>query len=246
MKKDNQNNTFNRKNLVLLIILIILFAFILWLHIFKFRGNNKPLQTPTGNVDIFEIECKCPEGKECEICETCSDPKKPVTPVKPITPTDPVKPEDPFKWEEEVLGFNVFDNQIRWETESELRIFTHPSYNFDGVIAPGVGNSYEFRVRNNNGFKIIYTMLFEEENESALDMRYRLKKNGSYVIGNDSTWVKYDGLNLTAIVLDGNAYDTYILDWLWFESDDDNRFGLMDDANYNLSIDIVGTEYEGA
>lgn len=198
-------------------------------------GKHDVPLIPTGNVDIFDIKCTCPEGQVCNDTEG-----KPSTPViKPI--------DDHRDKENDILGFNIFDNQVHWEMESELKIFSHPAYKLEQYIAPGYTNTYEYRVRNNNNFKVIYTMLFEEENDKNINMKYRLKKNNEFIVGDNDNWVDYSELNTTSIIIDENKVDTYLLDWKWVEGtfEDDTQYGISDiEINYGLTIEIVGIEYE--
>ena len=55
-----------------------------------------------------------------------------------------------------------------------------------------------------------------EENNHNINMRYRLKLRGKYIIGDSDNWVKAEELQRIGILLANNSYDTYTLDWCWF------------------------------
>lgn len=224
------NRKYNIVNCIIIIVLIIIIFALL-----RYCANDKKRLTPTGNIDIFDLKCV---NKECPTCNTC----KPVV-TKPVSGGDKKQDEEESpNPEEEVEGFNVFDNRITWATESELRIFTNPAYEFRDIIAPGSSNTYVFRVRNNNSFNVKYSIDVIEVNNKNINMKYKLKYKNNYVVGDIDSWVKYTELNLDDIYLDANKYDEYTLEWKWIESRNDTEIGLSADAEYSLKIEITGTE----
>lgn len=134
-------------------------------------------------------------------------------------------------------GFWISDRQI-WETEAVLRIFENPIYNFAERIAPDSGNSYAFNLINNNEFTVKCDIEFLENNIHNINMKYRLKQNGDYICGNDNTWVSYAELKARNAILNSNEIMPYILEWKWFDSDNDTELGQMDNIQYSLSIHI--------
>ena len=73
-------------------------------------------------------------------------------------------------------------------------------------------------------------------------MLYRLKREGSYVVGSDSVWVSADELITTMKTLQMDSTDTYTLDWKWpYESDRDSldtQIGESMVSEYSLEIKI--------
>ena len=138
-----KNNEKNKKRLIIiLLILIIIILLYLLIRNFGHIYNRGPL-VPTGNVDIFEIDCNC---------EFCS---KDVFNENDDTNKN--------KTDEQPKDIVVFDDYKIWDNK-QLRIFSNPAYEYESIIAPGSENSYAFVIRNNNNFDIVVDISFKEEN----------------------------------------------------------------------------------
>ncbi len=206
----------NERLFVIVVLLLIIFVIIIFLLI-KNLGfiDHKPL-VPTGNVDIFDIVL----NGDCGDCECW-------------------KPED------DEGSVTVFDGDVIYSNNTQLNIFTRTAYEVvDGKIAPGGENSYQFIIRNNNTFNIMYSLTLIETNDYNINMKYRLKKNERYVSGDDDTWVTYDELKQDFQNLSSKNYDVYTLDWKWFESENDTQIGTDINSRYDLKIKISAVEYE--
>lgn len=206
-----------------IIILIIVFIIILYLLILKF-GNIEHYgpKVPTGNVDIFEINCKC---QDCTSNDIDKNKQNNVDSHNYLSP----------KGEEYAVV--AYDNYKIYDTK-ELRIFENPSYEFREIIAPGSENSYTFMIRNTNDFDIHVNLVIEEENEYNFNMKYKLKSKGEYIAGSDSKYDSVSNLNDKNVLIKANSYKTYVLDWKWLDSDNDTDIGINDNANYKLKINI--------
>ncbi len=133
-------------------------------------------------------------------------------------------------------GFFVSNKSIRWDSTNELRIFNNPVYNMDPKIAPGDSNIYQFVVRNNTTYNVIYSIKFNEENDSNLNIKYRLRKGNTYIAGNNG-YVDYNQLDQNEIILNSGEKDTYYLEWKWIGTDNDNDVAGIQ-AAYSISIEI--------
>ena len=71
-----------------------------------------------------------------------------------------------------------------------------------------------------------------------VNMKYKLKMNGNYVIGNSSSWVEPTQLSLSNLVLNSNSVDNYELEWKWVDSANDNVAGINMNSNYILNVKI--------
>ena len=60
-----------------------------------------------------------------------------------------------------------------------------------------------------------YYLEMNKECNYDLVLKYRLKRNGSYVLGDDSHWVKVEDLKTEFSNLNSGDTDKYILDWKW-------------------------------
>lgn len=140
----------------------------------------------------------------------------------------------------------VYDNQTVYENSTPLKIFENKSYYVkNDLIAPESENSYQFIIRNNNDFAIRYSLGFKEDNQYNINMKYRLKQDGKYIIGDDNNWVTASDLIQEGVALANYSYNVYTLDWKWFESDDktDTKIGTNIEANYGLQINIFASRY---
>ena len=140
---------------------------------------------------------------------------------------------------------NVFDKDkdpITWNGSSELNIFTKSIYNVDGIIAPESENTYQFIVRNDTDYRIRYKITFVESNDYEINMKYKLKKNDSYII---SEYTRANSITIPEFELDPNEKDTYYLDWKWISSSNDMSIGTNPNANYGLRIEVEAESING-
>ncbi len=214
-KKKNKKNIIYWMIIILLIIIILILLFC-----DKFGKIGKCCQVPTGNVDIFDINI----GGICE-----NESKGDIYPVW-INETD----------KNELGKIFVDDKDGNYIYHQNLNIFENPFYEFEDKIAPGVSNSYSFVVHNNSNVNINYYIEMYDKCDYDLDLKYRLRKNGDFVIGDNDNWVSTSELKTTISKLNANSNDNYVLDWKWeYESgrdDIDTYIGEnMKDA-YKLNI----------
>ena len=140
---------------------------------------------------------------------------------------------------------NVFDKDkdpITWNGSSDLNIFTKSIYNVDGIIAPESENTYQFIVRNDTDYRIKYKITFVETNNYDINMKYKLKKNSSYII---SEYTRANSITIPEFELDPNEKDTYYLDWKWISSSNDMSIGTNPNANYGLRIEVEAESING-
>lgn len=132
----------------------------------------------------------------------------------------------------------IFDNEknaITWNGSDDLKIFSKSIYNFDDVIAPESENTYQFVIRNNTKYTINYNIDFIETNNYNINMRYKLKKNDSYIVNDFS---KPSSLSISKFVLKPGESDVYYLDWKWVSSSNDTKIGSNPEAKYELKIEV--------
>ena len=123
-----------------------------------------------------------------------------------------------------------------------MKIFENPAFAYTDKIAPGVSNSYDFKIHNETENAIRYNIEFEENSEYAINMLYRLRRDGAYVIGSDTEWVSANELvsSFKRLAMDG--VDSYSLDWEWpYESGRDaldTEIGEKMVSKYSLNIKV--------
>ena len=219
-------NNKNKKiiDLVVKIVLIIIII-ILLIHNCVINKNKSIEKIPTGNVDIIEIKC----DKE-NVCEFDSNNKS--------TGKDTKQETTSVNGEEDIIRegmVTVYDNDVTWHGMTQAKIFTNSMYQIEDVIAPESSNTYQFVVKNSADFKLKYNINFIEKNPYNINMKYKLKKNDTYLVNH---YVSASELNLTNLILNSSDNDTYYLEWKWVSSDNDTQIGKEQDAKYGLNIEV--------
>ena len=100
----------------------------------------------------------------------------------------------------------------------------------DTEIAPGDSGIYKFNVLNNSDEELNYKLKFNETNPSNISMKYKIKLNGNYI---SNEWSNLNDINE---IINTNEFDTYELEWKWFNSDNDSK--ITEDSTYKLNIAI--------
>ena len=140
---------------------------------------------------------------------------------------------------------SVFDDEhtpVTWDGANDLKIFEKTLYTVDGKIAPESSNTYQFVVRNNTKYNIKYDIDFIETNPYNINMKYKLKKNDTYLIDH---YVSASELNINDMTLESSNNDTYYLEWKWVSSDNDTQIGTTANASYGLKIEIKAESTNG-
>ena len=223
MEEEKKNNT---KFWIIVMLLIIIILVLLFFRRFGKIENNL---IPTGNIDVFDIDirCNCIDKDKCT--NTDDDGNEIVIPVfNPNT-------------DKKVTG-KVFadDNNGNYIYQQNLRIFTNSAFEYTNKIAPGVFNTYNFVVHNSTNTKLKYYIEMYEESEYSINLKYRLRRNNSYIIGNKDTWVSADKLKTEFNKINASTSDNYSLDWQWMYNDgkdnDDTVAGENMTSTYKLNI----------
>ncbi len=137
------------------------------------------------------------------------------------------------------------DGDVKYVVTKNKDIFENRYYD-NKKIAPGVSGTYEFDVINNRKSKVKYKIDTSNTNSSNINLKYRLKRDNEYVIGNESTWVSISGLNLTNVLLNSKSTHSYILEWKWQYEDGidniDTQIGKDGNSKYELNISVYAEE----
>ena len=137
--------------------------------------------------------------------------------------------------EEEINELIVYDKEITWHDETPAKIFTNSMYELTDVIAPESSNTYQFVVKNGTEYNLKYKIDFIENNPYQINMKYKLKKNDTYIIDH---YVSANELNVEDAFLNTKTNDTYYLEWKWISSNNDTAIGLDPNSQYELKIYI--------
>lgn len=73
-----------------------------------------------------------------------------------------------------------------------------------------------------------------------MNMKFKLKKGNTYLI---NQYVSSEELGIENMILNGNKYDTYYLEWKWVGDDDTTDTSIGNDAKtndieYSLTINV--------
>ena len=138
--------------------------------------------------------------------------------------------------------FIVLQGIQSWNEIKELDVFSNKYFEDKSIIAPGVSGTYNFTVENISEYKINYDMHFVEENIYDINMVYKLKLNGKYVVGDKNTWVKYNDLDLKDVTLNPQLNDVYTIEWKWQDNYNDTQIGETEGSDYKLKIQVIGSQ----
>ena len=223
-EKERENSKRRISDLIIKIVLIIIIILLLIHNCALIKKQNEYANSPvpSGNVEIIEIKC---DDNRC------------VTPRPTDDNTSPA-----FNEQGEI---EVFDNEktpVQWNGATDLKIFSNSIYAIPDIIAPESSNTYQFIVRNSTKYKIKYNINFVENNPYHINMKYKLKKNDTYVIDH---YVSASELKAANYLLNSNQNDTYYLEWKWISSSNDTEIGHTPNANYRLSIEVKAESING-
>ncbi len=124
---------------------------------------------------------------------------------------------------------------------NEINIFSVSTSSRE-YIAPYDSGVYEFDVKNTISKNILYKLNLEEENEDRVNIKYKLKKNGTYII---SDWVYYEQIKLEDVALAAKQTDIYELEWCWVSENNelDTQIGLKKErAKYTITINVIAMQ----
>ena len=243
---EQKKDRFFRIITVLLIIIIIILLFFSRLG----KINNYPV--PTGNVDVFDIDvdidyANVSHGNTNYNKDTNTDINIGTSYSKNIRTETSDNNQDierkiptyDKEKDKDVLGrVYVDDKNGNYIYQQNLDIFNNAVYQYTNKIAPGVSNTYHFVVHNSSKMNLKYYVEMYENSEYQVNLRYRLKRNNNYVIGNDNNWVTADELKTAFKNIKDSSSDNYSLDWKWFDNDNvaDTKAGKNMTSLYKLNI----------
>ena len=237
--KRQENNKSNKILAVIVILLLVAIGVLLWL---LFKPQPEPAKIPTGNVDIFNIRISCLCNGEDGNDEECDSDNTPGPEGHKGYSGSTINDETDTEIDDDGVVY-VDDENGRYVYQRNLRIFQNAAFEYTDKIAPGVSNSYDFKVHNEPKNSIRYNVQFEEESEYPVNMKYRLRRGNEYLVGSETTWVSVGELTVAALkILSTDGVDTYTLDWKWpYEDgvdDADTNAGKNMTSEYNLGIKI--------
>ena len=226
MEKKNIEN----KIIVGLLVCIALTLFLGRIGILEFKnflpGKNK--------ADVFDIKIDC----TCEDESTCESTSN----LPTFNDNTDINKIDDDEVDEVIGKVYVDDINGDYVYQNNLKIFENVYYNYQNKIAPGVHGTYDFKVHNDNPVALKYNIKMTEINNCNVNMKYRLKKEGTYIIGGNDKWVSADELKTKFYKIAPQKADSYSLDWKWEYEDNidktDTNAGKNAKSNYKLNIAV--------
>lgn len=130
----------------------------------------------------------------------------------------------------------------QWESLKQLDMFKNDYFKDKALIAPGVQGKYSFTVENESEATFNYNINFTPENPYNVNMVYKLKKNGKYVLGDEEKWESYEGLRRINQKLSSSSIDVYTVEWRWEDTDYDTPIGETEGAYYKMYVDVIAEQ----
>lgn len=145
--------------------------------------------------------------------------------------------ETPINIIDNDASLKIFEGTKEWSELKELNIFDREHMHVvSGKIAPGVVDKYVYTVECYGDYSMLYNMQFSDENPHKINMKYKLRRNGAYVAGDENTWVTVEELSQSGMTIAPGTIDVFILDWKWEDAENDTEIGETEGAKYIINI----------
>lgn len=125
-----------------------------------------------------------------------------------------------------------------WYKNENINLFQNLNKNGEKIIWPGESGTYSFIISNNSSQDIHYKFSMQDKNDKNINIKYRLKMNNTYIIGDENNWVSIDKMKLDNIHELKDSKTIYALEWKWEDSDNDTQIAKEGLATYTVYIDI--------
>ena len=132
----------------------------------------------------------------------------------------------------------ITENDVHIEKIEDLNIFNNIIFNGEKKISPHSYGEYKFKIENTINSNITYNISMKEMNQHNINMKYKLKLDNIYIIGDSEIWKDVEDLNIKDIIVTANSRNIYTLEWYWEDSPNDTYIGELDYAEYKLNISI--------
>jgi hypothetical protein len=178
-------------------------------------------------------------------------------PTNPDNPTNPTGPDNPTNPPVTTGGGSGGGTHSTPFDFGVLDTATTTSYGTAGavnvnifgenkLIAPGMSGKYRFTVDNTgNKYSTLYDVTFTATDTlpdaHKIPMLFRLKADGVYVAGNETTWCTLSDLYQNTVVA-GTRNVEYTLDWYWPDGPNDNDYAAYarnPDYSYSILIKVT-------
>ena len=114
---------------------------------------------------------------------------------------------------------------------------------FPSKVYPGKMGKYYFDITNNDTISSDIFVSFTEQGFADIPMQYRLRSTGSYLCGDEDTWITIDELRINGTRIAGKETAKFVLEWRWYDDgtrdEKDTQIGSKDSSNYVITIEVV-------
>ncbi len=124
----------------------------------------------------------------------------------------------------------------------ELDMFRNFYFHDEAIIAPGVHGTYSFTVENNTPADFLYNITFTENNPYKVNMVYKIRLNGEYIVGSENEWKRHEDFTKYELPLKSVSTDLYVVEWKWEDADNDTEIGETPGANYKMNVRVDATQ----
>lgn len=139
-------------------------------------------------------------------------------------------------YETKVIDISSKDKS--WYKNENINLFQNLNKNGEKIIWPGKSGTYSFIISNDSSQDIHYKISMQDKNDKNINIKYRLKMNNTYIIGDENNWVSIDKMKLDNIYGLKDSKTIYALEWKWEDSDNDTQIAKEGLATYTVYIDI--------
>lgn len=116
----------------------------------------------------------------------------------------------------------VFDKNTTWSDNTQIDLFERNELG-NQLVYPGVTGQYTFTVRNKSVNDRECEVVISDTNDFNIPLDIKIKKDNSYVIGNENDWEKSANYDSGIYKINANSDNVYTLEWKWdFYTSDDN------------------------
>lgn len=140
---------------------------------------------------------------------------------------------------------NVYQKDINVIKNTPIDIFNNEKYDGRKIIAPSSRGSAKFGVKNVSNGDIIYDVGFTDQSNYLVNMKYKLKIDNIYIVGDKDHYVTLDQMKVNDITVINGSNNVFTIEWYW--EDDDPRDVIVGMAEptqyYTLNLAITAREY---
>jgi len=144
----------------------------------------------------------------------------------------------------EVKIIKVKSEEQDWLLNDNINLFQQGDNNGEKIIYPGESGKYQFIIENTNSTPVFYNIRLSEDNKDKINIKYKLKQNNVYIIGDENTYETIDKIKLDRINIMEKTKCLYTIEWKWEENDNDGKLMKEGLATYRIYIDIF-SKYSG-